>query len=148
MWRSSLSLLALLAALCAPAALAGASEEVSQRAHSMAREVMSPFCPGRTLADCPSPDAAALRGQIRTMLEDGVSEEQVRTQLREQYGDVVVGVPRSAVGWVLPGVLLALGVGVLIYALRRLSASPETAAAPVDAELEAELDADLQSRGL
>ena len=148
MWRSSLSLLAVLVALCTPAAAAGASEEVAQRAHSMARDVMSPFCPGRTLADCPSPDAAALREQIRAMLQDGVSEERVRSQLREQYGDIVVGVPRGAVGWALPGVLLALGVGVLIYALRRLSASPETAPAPVNAALEAELDADLQSRGL
>ena len=109
---------------------------------------MSPFCPGRTLADCPSPDAAAVREQIRAMLEEGVSEEHVRAQLRQQYGDAVVGVPRSAVGWALPGVFLALGFGALIYALRRLSASPETSQTDVTADLEAELDADLHSRGL
>ena len=146
--RTSLSLLAVLAILLALATSASASEEVARRAHSVARDVMSPFCPGRTLADCPSPDAAAVREQIRTMLEEGVSEEHVRAQLRQQYGDAVVGVPRSAVGWALPGVFLALGFGALIYALRRLSASPETSQTDVTADLEAELDADLHSRGL
>jgi cytochrome c-type biogenesis protein CcmH/NrfF len=108
---------------------------------------MSPYCPGRTLADCPSPDAAALRRELRNLLDAGVPEKEVRTQLEARFGGAISGVPRTRLGWVLPGIALLLGAVALVLALRRLSRAPRDAAGepPVsDPELEAQLDAELE----
>ena len=86
---------------------------VSREAHALSSDLMSPYCPGRTLADCPSPDAAALRQEIRTRLAAGETSEQVRAGLERQFGDAVVGVPRTPIGWVLPGIGLLIGVWLL-----------------------------------
>jgi cytochrome c-type biogenesis protein CcmH/NrfF len=133
--------------LLAPVAFAESQEEIALRAHRMSREVMSPFCPGRTLADCPSPDATRLREQIRDQLAAGVNEATVRSELEQLYGDAVIGVPRTGLGWALPSLLLLLGAGALAFALRRLSTSTPDPTPVVSAELESELDRELNREG-
>ena len=153
---SAASALVALLVFCAGAgALAqGVSDtELSRQSHRIAQDVMSPFCPGRTLADCPSPDAHAVREQIRDLLAAGVAESQVRARLEQTYGDAVVGVPRSALGWLLPALLLLAGAGLLVAVLWRLSAAGSGSAsdAPADGAsraLEAELERELRTRGL
>ncbi len=149
--RTSLSLLAFVALLLAGSAAAQSEPsdgDVARRAHRVAQDVMSPFCPGRTLADCPSPDAQTVREQIRALLVQGVEEQEIRRRLEQTYGDAVVGVPRSALGWALPVLILLAGVALLVLVLRRLSAPGPTPAATDPADLAAELDRELQSRGL
>jgi cytochrome c-type biogenesis protein CcmH/NrfF len=122
--------------------------EVARRAHGIASDVMSPYCPGRTLADCPSPNAAALREEVRELLGEGVPEAEVRERLDARFGDEIVGAPRSVWGWSFPAAVLALGVVALVVALRRLSAAATDAPVTVDPEVEAELERDLSDRGL
>lgn len=113
---------------------------------------MSPFCPGRTLADCPSPDAAAVREQVRQALAEGADEETIRSELAERYGEVIVGVPRGPAGWSVPVVLLAGGALILAIVLRRVSrggnGEPPPPDPEPDADLEAELERELSARGL
>lgn len=152
MLRASLSLLLLVGVLLPAAASAQqgpTQEDVALRAHQIARDVMSPFCPGRTLADCPSPDATAVREQIRAQLAAGVDEDTLRAQLDATYGDAVIGVPRTLLGWLIPAAALLAGVALLITILRNLSAQRASPAAPepdIPPDLEAELDAHLRDR--
>lgn len=121
--------------------------ESARRAHRLATDLMSPYCPGRTLADCPSPDAAALRSELRALLDGGVPEQEVRAQLEQRFGGAISGVPRTRLGWVLPGIALVLGALGLAIALHRLLRAPRGGAAqpPVsDPELEAQLDAEIE----
>jgi cytochrome c-type biogenesis protein CcmH/NrfF len=121
--------------------------ESARRAHRLASDLMSPYCPGRTLADCPSPDATALRNELRALLDGGVPEQEVRAQLAQRFGGAISGVPRTRLGWVLPGIALVLGALGLAIALHRLLRAPRGGAAepPVsDPELEAQLDAELE----
>lgn len=126
------------------------SSERARRAHALAREVMSPFCPGRTLADCPSPDAAALREEIREFIDAGVEKEAILARLEARFGDAIRGVPRSIWGWTFPGLVLLAGAVALVAVLRRISrreAVPD--AGPVeDPELEEELERELRARDL
>lgn len=140
---------ALFAGTPAEGVAADGGEQVARRAHALARDLMSPFCPGRTLADCPSPDAGALRDQIRALLSAGESEADVRLQLTQRYGDAVRAVPESSVGLFLPGAILTAGMGTLAWVLLQLSRSkaPDDLQ-PAEPELEADLDAELRSRGL
>lgn len=127
-----------------------AESDVARRAHALAEDLMSPYCPGRTLADCPSPEAGELRAQVRTLLARGTPEREVRAELERRYGDAVQGIPRSPFAQAVPVVLLSLGLALLALVLLRLSpgarASKPRASAAGD--LERALDADLRSRGL
>ncbi len=93
---------------------------------------MSPFCPGRTLADCPSPNAAEWRSDIRDMVERGMSAAEIQDALEARTGGNLSGSPGREVSYAVPvgfG-LLALGVlGAVLFRLRR-AGSAEGVAAP------------------
>jgi cytochrome c-type biogenesis protein CcmH len=124
-----------LAVVLAAAGLAdaqpGAAPAVSARpvaaadadAERLFREVMSPFCPGLTLADCPSPNAFTLRNEIRARLERGEPREAIVDQLVAQYGTEILsdpsGTPIGSVVWGVPIVLSAVAALALAFFLRR-----------------------------
>lgn len=128
-------------------ASAAAEDEVGRAARDLSGELMSPFCPGRTLADCPSPDAAHLRRQIEARLEAGESTEAIVAAFTEQYGEALLAAPpRSGwgmVAWVVPGLAVCTAGALLVLWLRRhraAPAGPPSPAAPADPRLAAELD--------
>jgi cytochrome c-type biogenesis protein CcmH/NrfF len=142
---------------------APADEPDDSWAYDLAGEVMSPFCPGRTLASCPSPNAAELIQWIILQEKAGATREEVEEQLYARYGDVIRSAPKPE-GWglaayVIPVVAALLGIGLVAWVLRRLSrrdgesASPPsvpvgTAAAagapPVDDEIARLVDRELE----
>ena len=103
--------------------VAATQTEEARTAYSISRDLMSPFCPGRTLADCPSPDAAAVRVEILERIREGVPPETVRRDLERRFGETVKGIPKSLVGWLVPILVLAGGAMALVFALRRLSST-------------------------
>jgi cytochrome c-type biogenesis protein CcmH len=139
--------------LCAllPLAARGADADASlgRRAHALSGDLMSPFCPGRTLADCPSPDAAAVRQEIRERLARGEDESEVRALLETRFGGDLGGLPRDVLGWAAPVVILVTGAALLAFALRALSRrASEAHPSRASSELERELDAEIRRRGL
>jgi cytochrome c-type biogenesis protein CcmH/NrfF len=125
MWDGTRALVLLCALLFA---LPAGGDELanSRRARGLADELMSPFCPGRTLSDCPSPNASAVREEIRAWVGEGRSDAEIRERLRDRFGDSLAGEPQSAWGRVLPIAAIA-GVGLLFaVGLRRVVArSPD-----------------------
>ena len=117
--------LALSATVLALAARAGAEDLAALRhARALADELMSPFCPGRTLSDCPSPNAAALREEIRTWVAEGRSDAEIRAQLRSQFGDVLAAEPESIWGRIAPLGAIALVAILFGFGVRRVLARP------------------------
>jgi len=87
-------------------------------------ELLSPFCPGLTLKNCPSPAADSLRRQIRSHLDQGASIADVKAALVDTYGETILGAPPASgfnlVLWVLPWVSVAAGgAGLALLILRR-----------------------------
>jgi cytochrome c-type biogenesis protein CcmH/NrfF len=143
-FRSLALLLALGASLfaCKPA---DDPESVRARAaHELARDLMSPFCPGRTLAECSSPDAGAVREEIRDRLRNGEEPASIRARIEARFGDHVIGVPRERFGWALPILVLVAGAGALVFALRRLLQRPRASETPIPAEVERQLARELE----
>lgn len=96
------------------------SPEVAQKAAAIARQTMSPFCPGRTLSDCPSEYATAWRRDIREMVARGMSAHEIQRELESRVGANLSGSPNRSAGY---GVSLGLALGaglVLFFVLTRL----------------------------
>jgi cytochrome c-type biogenesis protein CcmH/NrfF len=129
------------------AAVAGEpSDEQSRRAHAIASKVMSPFCPGSTVATCSSPRAAEWRSDIRKWVMEGLSEEEIRTRLqRRTPGRDLSGTPRTAFGWTLPLVLVGLGAILLLWLLRRFSRARPPAGNDAPAADDSRLDERLEN---
>lgn len=146
MTRTLLASLAVLVACAAPAAADGSW------APELARELMSPFCPGVTLDACTSNQAETLRLWIQVQEAAGRSRADVEAELVERYGDVVLAAPRAAglglAAYLVPAAaFLAGGLGVALFLrrqTRRRSERPApVAVAPPDPELERLVDEEL-----
>lgn len=146
--RAALVLALVLGMVCGPAEGADSEIEKGREAYALSRDLMSPYCPGRTLADCPSPDAAALREEIRTRIGEGVPAEQVRADLERRFGSRVQGVPRGALGWSVPGLVLLAGAVLLVIAIRRLSRPAVEDEPAIPTDLEREIERELRDQGL
>jgi cytochrome c-type biogenesis protein CcmH/NrfF len=119
--RRALVTLFVLTALAAPATAQDPSPK--QQAADMAGQLMSPFCPGRLLADCTSPDAGELRTAIAGRIAGGESAAAVKADLVRLYGAEILGAPAphgvGLLAWLVPGVLgLASLVGVALKVAR------------------------------
>lgn len=101
-----LATIAFVLLLAGPAA--AAPEDVANR---ISNQIMSPFCPGVTLHDCPSQQADDLRARIRGWAEEGWSEDTIMEELRAEYGPGIGAVPANDVGGIPPWLLPALVAG-------------------------------------
>jgi len=113
-------------------------------------QLMSPYCPGRSLTECPSPQATELRLWIQAQEKAGVPRQDVEARLFQQFGEQLRQAPRAE-GWglwayLVPGGALLAGGVVVVGFLRRqggAAGAPAPAAAPSDPELEREIDREL-----
>ena len=122
MTSRAFSSLLLVAALLGPALADAQQGEAAGWGYSLAHELMSPFCPGRTLAQCTSPQAQELRQWILMQEAAGATRAEVRANLLERYGDAIRSAPKPE-GWGLSAYLLPLvfflgGGGLVVIFLR------------------------------
>ena len=78
-------------------------------AYSLAHDLMSPFCPGRTLAACPSPQSDQLRQWILFQAAAGQTLEELEATLYERFGDVLLSAPRAEGGWGISAYAIPIG---------------------------------------
>jgi cytochrome c-type biogenesis protein CcmH len=140
----------LLPAPIIPAA-AQTDEAVNREARIIFETVMSPYCPGRTISNCPSPQAEELRAAIKQQLAAGVTPDSIKSQLYAVFGDELRTVPRARgfglLAWLVPGLAFLAGVWSIVVWLGRTrpphDSLPEPAATELDPKLQARLDAEL-----
>ncbi len=141
--RTLAALLVLAAACAAPAASA-----TEGWGYEMWGELMSPFCPGRTLADCPSPQAEQLRLWILMQEAAGRSHDDVEAELLERFGDDIRAAPRAEgfglTAYAVPVLVFLAGGAIVALFLRRQTRRAAVAPAPppegLDPELERAID--------
>ncbi|MGH2755577.1 MAG: cytochrome c-type biogenesis protein [Actinomycetota bacterium] len=134
--------------LLAPGPASAAPDDV---ANSVAQKVMSPFCPGLTLHDCPSDAAAELREEIAGWARQGWSEERIIDELEAEFGPGIRAAPPTEgsglVAWLLPAVALAGAAGLGVLLARRWTrnrSADQGVASPVDADERARIEAELR----
>ena len=100
-----------------------------QRLISISEEMRCLVCQNESLAGSRSDLANDLRREIRILIKEGKSDDQIRSFMVERYGDFVLyRPPVKPVTWLLwigPFVILGLGIaGLLMYLRRRDSSVP------------------------
>lgn len=127
-------------------------QDPDAQAQQIFTELMSPFCPGLTLADCPSPNAFDLRTEIRKRLEAGEPLEKIKDELVRKYGVQILsdptGTPIGTVIWGVPAGLAAVAAVGLAWFVRRatrvaMAERPAVAATGADADTARRLDEEL-----
>jgi len=92
--------------------------------YDIAHDLMSPYCPGRTLATCPSPQAAELVQWIVLQESGGATQEQVIEMLVERFGEDILGAPKAEgsnlLAYILPVLAFLVCGGIAFVALRRI----------------------------
>ena len=136
-------------ALGTAAVAGGQIDDADADAHRIFSELMSPYCPGLMLADCPSPDAFELRAEIRARLAAGETPTQVKEDLYARFGDSIRATPEprdwGLLLWAAPFVVLAASFAALAWYLahRRAVTVPDLLPAN-DRALEHRLDDELE----
>lgn len=93
-------------------------------AYDLAGELMSPYCPGRTVASCPSPQASELIQWISVQEAAGASRDEVVEMLIDRFGEEILGAPPAEGitlwAYVFPVVGFLGGGGAVWLVLRRI----------------------------
>jgi len=91
-------------------------------------EVRCLKCQNQTIKDSNAFLAGDLRREIRHMLEDGLTDEQIFDFLVERYGDFALYKPRASgktlILWIAPALFLLGGAFVLVNIVRRRMTLP------------------------
>ena len=124
-----------------------------QRLISISEEMRCLVCQNESLAGSRSDLANDLRREIRILIQEGKSDDQIRSFMVERYGDFVLyRPPVKPVTWLLwigPFVILGLGIaGLLMYLRRRNSSVPNVTLTEADNQkIDALLDASDKKEG-
>lgn len=117
-------------------------EVTADEVNRVSRKLYCPVCENIPLDVCGTAACARWRAQVRTLLEQGKTEDEVISYFVEQFGQRVVGTPQDPtlnfLSWAVPLASVVIGVVVAGYALvrwRRLSAPAHSAAADDAADL-------------
>ena len=124
--------LLLLAVFVSIAFNAKAIENNETRVRQLEEKLRCLVCQNQTLADSNAELAGDLRGQVREQVAAGRTDEEIIGYLVQRYGDFVLYDPPfkavTALLWIGPFLLLAVGAGVLVVVLRRRHSAPEEVA--------------------
>jgi cytochrome c-type biogenesis protein CcmH/NrfF len=143
-WLALLTLPALMLSVGSGSALAQRGDlEEERRAVGIYRNTQSPFCPGRTLDDCPSASAGAWRQDIRDWLEAGDDAATIRARLQAREPDFDLSGREGVPGWLFALLAFGLGAALIRRWLQRARPEPDVGTpteSPTDTALDARLD--------
>ena len=99
------------------------NQALQDRVMKLAGELRCLVCQGESLADSGSDFAKDMRVKIRTMVQQGKTNQEIKDYLVARYGDFILYRPPfsgiTAYIWVAPFVLAVLGAGLLIFNIKR-----------------------------
>ena len=102
--------------------------ELQARYEKLIEEIRCLKCQNATIKDSPAFLATDLRNEIRRMLVDGYTDEQIFDFMVERYGDFALYNPRASgktlVLWIAPAAFLLLGGLFLANIVRQRMAMP------------------------
>ncbi len=131
-WMAAVVLLSWLAAFGAEV------KPAADKAREIEDSLVAPCCWTQPVSQHDSEVAAQIRDEVRTMLAEGRSREQILDFYIAKYGERILVTPRAkgfnSLAYILPWAALPIGVSILILLLRRWrAAAPAPASVPQSA---------------
>ena len=106
----------------------GGARTERERARDLAAELRCPDCEGLSVADSSSSSAQAIRADLRRRIRAGQSDEAIRQSYVDRFGESILLNPEGeglgVLVWGLPVLVLVIGAGGLVIALRRWHRQP------------------------
>lgn len=121
--------------------------EVSKITQEISQEVYSPYCPGKTLAMCPSGGASQVRQDIQELARQGLKKEEIKDAIVAQYGEEYrMKAPETRDNMTL-FVMLAVALGLALLAIfflvsRSKKGGEARASSPSDPPLDEQLSSE------
>lgn len=101
----------------------GKDPEIEARLKHLSNELRCLVCQNTTLADSDAPLAQDLRNEVRKLMEQGKTDEEVVAYLVARYGDFVTFRPpvnaSTALLWFGPFAMLIIGLITLVVVLKK-----------------------------
>jgi len=97
-------------------------DKINSRVNALSDQLKSPFCPGKTLTTCTSPDALNLRVRMKQMMVDGMTDEAIILKLNEEYGEKLDNPEQpdaTVLIYILPLILVSLATLVVFWSWSR-----------------------------
>jgi cytochrome c-type biogenesis protein CcmH/NrfF len=134
------------------------TELLNKQSYELYQQVFSPFCPGRSLNDCPSSKAHELKLEMRAQLESGVPPQTILENVFAKFGEKYRAVPAyqgfgKLVWWVPFGFVavgLALACGLVARRGKRGSGEKSPSSSvnvtpQISADIQAQIERELSS---
>ena len=84
----------------------------ADRVHDLAGDFACPVCQGQSVAESDAPVARTIRATIRSMVDEGATDGEVRELLVSSFGEDIDYAPRgdglTSLVWILPVLVLAM----------------------------------------
>lgn len=97
--------------------------ELEKKVNDISYELRCLVCQNQTIADSHAPLAVDLKNQVREMVKNGASRDEVVDYMVERYGDFVryrpPVKPTTYLLWVGPFILMVVGLYLLTFNLRK-----------------------------
>lgn len=128
-FRSLTKIFPMMMVLLQPAFCIDAHEQLADpllegRARALSQKILCPTCQGQILDESPVESAVQLRHEIRILLSQGRTDEQIIESLEAHYGKQVIITPRMNISnyvlWFGPWVIFMLIVGAFLYKNRHM----------------------------
>jgi len=123
---------------------AATTADIDDRTREIATELRCVVCQNLSVADSPSDMAQQMRAIVREQVQAGKSDDEIKDFFVSKYGEWVLLRPKttgfSAILWILPYVVLAIGVLAALWFIRRWSAKNRRPDKPHDSSAAAAQD--------
>ncbi len=84
-----------------------------QRVYQLSQQLMCPVCDGQTLDQSQAQLSEDMMAVIRTKIDDGETNAEIRAYFVERYGEIVLASPEAGgfnvIAWVVPGLIFVAG---------------------------------------
>jgi cytochrome c-type biogenesis protein CcmH/NrfF len=109
-----------------------ADSVLEARTAALASQLRCPVCQGLSIQDSPSELSQQMRAVVKDQLREGKTPEQVKAYFISKYGEWILLEPKAhgfnVLVYAMPVLLVALGLGMIVLAVRKWTRPPDVPA--------------------